>query len=72
MTILADSGVTNKHLANVKQIISGSRRPLRVPVTQSTLTSGVDELGDFIRVQFELPAGSYATVLIDELLTVSF
>ncbi len=70
--ILADSGVTNEHLANAKQIISGSRRPLRVPVAQPTLTSGVDELGDFIRLQFELPAGSYATVLIDELLTVSF
>ena len=69
--ILAASSVTNEQLANDKQIMSGARRPLRVPVAQPTLTSGVDEYGDFIRVQFELPAGSYATVLIDELLTVS-
>ena len=69
--ILSASGVTNEQLANAKQIMSGARRPLRVPVAQPTLTSGVDEYGDFIRVQFELPAGSYATVLIDELLTVS-
>ena len=69
--VLAESGVTIQQLEQVKQIMSGSRRPLRVPVSQSTLTSGVDEHGDFIRVQFELPAGSYATVLIDELLNVS-
>ena len=69
--VLAESGVTIQQLEQVKQIMSGSRRPLRVPVSQSTLTSGVDEHGNFIRVQFELPAGSYATVLIDELLNVS-
>ncbi|MEE2819918.1 MAG: tRNA pseudouridine(13) synthase TruD [Planctomycetota bacterium] len=69
--VLAESGVTAQQLEQVKQIMSGSRRPLRVPVSQPTLTSGVDDHGDFIRVQFELPAGSYATVLIDELLNVS-
>ena len=69
--VLADSGVTIKQLGQFKKNMSGARRPLRVPVTHSTLTSGVDEHGDFIRIQFELPAGSYATVLIDELLSAS-
>lgn len=53
---------------NDKRLAAGARRPLRVPVTNTSIGSGVDEHGGYVRVQFELPAGSYATVLIDELL----
>ena len=50
---------------NDKRLASGARRPLRVPVKNTAIGSGVDEHGGFVRVQFELPAGSYATVLIE-------
>jgi len=56
---------------NDKRLAAGARRPLRVPVKNTAIGSGVDEHGGFVRVQFELPAGTYATVLIDDLLNVS-
>jgi len=44
--------------------LRGARRPLRVPVTEAR----ADLDGDVLRLRFVLPAGSYATVLIGELL----
>jgi tRNA pseudouridine13 synthase len=64
-------GVQEELHQNDKRLAAGTRRPLRVPVKNTAIGSGVDEHGGFVRVQFELPAGSYATVLIDKLLTVS-
>jgi tRNA pseudouridine13 synthase len=46
----------------------GARRPLRVPVGDPATESGVDEHGAYIRVAFDLPAGSYATVLLREMM----
>jgi tRNA pseudouridine13 synthase len=46
----------------------GTRRPLRVPVGNTATESGVDEHGAYIRVAFDLPAGSYATVLLREMM----
>jgi tRNA pseudouridine13 synthase len=46
----------------------GARRPLRVPVGHTATESGVDEHGGYIRVAFDLPAGSYATVLLREMM----
>ena len=64
-------GVRDVLQENDKRLAAGARRPLRVPVKNTVIGSGVDEHGGFVRVQFELPAGSYATVLIDELLNAS-
>ncbi len=69
--VLERSGVTSEHIAVEKRLMNGARRPLRVPVSQVALTSGVDEHGDFMRLQFELPAGSYATVFINDVLNAS-
>ena len=44
--------------------LRGARRPLRVPVSDAS--SDFD--GAVLRLRFALPAGSYATVLIEELL----
>jgi len=44
--------------------VDGTRRALRVPVASSSLRA-LDP--DAIELRFELPAGSYATVLIEEL-----
>lgn len=67
--LLESHGITQSNFEAVKKFAKGSRRPLRVPVQRLSLSGGVDEHGDFIRVQMEMPAGSYATVLINQLLS---
>jgi tRNA pseudouridine13 synthase len=54
------------HLALPRGLqVDGTRRPLRVPVTGWSLRPLPGE--DAIELRFELPAGSYATVLVEEL-----
>jgi len=48
--------------------VKGDRRPLRVRPTDVDLAAGVDEHGPHITVAFTLPAGSFATVLLRELM----
>jgi tRNA pseudouridine13 synthase len=48
--------------------VKGDRRPLRVQPTDIDLAAGVDEHGPHITVAFTLPAGSFATVLLRELM----
>lgn len=47
---------------------TGARRPLRVRPIDTTLAAGTDEHGGHITVAFTLPAGSFATVLLRELM----
>ena len=47
---------------------TGARRPLRVRPTDTTLAAGTDDHGPHITVAFSLPAGSFATVLLRELM----
>ncbi|MDA0802278.1 MAG: tRNA pseudouridine(13) synthase TruD [Planctomycetota bacterium] len=47
---------------------TGARRPLRVPVRDIHLESGLDEHGSFVRLAFDLPAGAFATSLLREVL----
>ncbi len=47
---------------------TGARRPLRVRPIDTTLAAGTDEHGGHITVAFSLPAGSFATVLMRELM----
>lgn len=48
--------------------LSGERRPLRVPLIDPEVEGGVDEHGAYIRLAFELPKGSFATVVADEVM----
>jgi tRNA pseudouridine13 synthase len=48
--------------------VKGARRPLRVKPTEVDLAGGVDEHGPHIIVAFTLPSGSFATVLLRELM----
>jgi tRNA pseudouridine13 synthase len=48
--------------------VKGARRPLRVKPTDTRLEAGVDDHGSFITVAFTLPPGSFATVLLRELM----
>lgn len=47
---------------------TGARRPLRVFFSNWEVEGGVDEHGAFIRCVFDLPKGSFATVMMRELL----
>lgn len=46
----------------------GQRRPLRVQLTQPDIEAGVDEHGAYIKCRFELPRGSFATTVMDEII----
>ena len=46
----------------------GTRRPYRARITNLELDSGFDEHGPYIRVAFDLPRGSYATVVLREII----
>ncbi|MEL7238314.1 MAG: tRNA pseudouridine(13) synthase TruD, partial [Planctomycetota bacterium] len=48
--------------------LTGTRRPIRVRPTDTKLAGGVDEHGGYITVAFTLPAGSYATTLLREIM----
>ncbi len=62
--ILADAGLSEADFARWKRIAPGSRRFVRVPLTKIGLT-----VSDFtVTLEFTLPAGSYATILVREIL----
>ena len=65
--VLADEGVRLEKFRKVAGIrLPGTRRPLRMPI-QLHEVSAVDS-GAGIRLSFTLPAGGYATVVVEELL----
>jgi tRNA pseudouridine13 synthase len=49
-------------------LVDGSRRPLRIVLTNPDIDAGVDEHGNYIRVTFELPRGAYATSILREMM----
>ncbi|MCX5661882.1 MAG: tRNA pseudouridine(13) synthase TruD [Planctomycetota bacterium] len=46
----------------------GSRRPLRIPITNIDVTGGGDEHGPYVRLAFDLPRGSFATTVLREIM----
>jgi tRNA pseudouridine13 synthase len=48
--------------------VKGARRPARVRPEDVDLSGGVDEHGGYIAVAFTLPPGSFATVLLEEMM----
>ena len=67
ISVLADDGVRLEKFRKVAGIrLPGTRRPLRMPI-QLHEVSTVDSTG--VRLSFTLPAGGYATVVLEELLT---
>jgi tRNA pseudouridine13 synthase len=55
----------NQHVSNI--LAKGERRPLRFRPQNVSVCGGDDDLGPYVEVSFELPSGSYATVLIREI-----
>lgn len=48
--------------------LEGKRRPLRVPLIDPEVEGGLDEHGPYVRCAFELPRGSFATVVLREMM----
>jgi tRNA pseudouridine13 synthase len=65
---LAAAGFSIEQLLAVKRCPPGQRRPLTVPLGNTQIEAGLDEHGEFIRVAFDLPRGSYATVVLREIM----
>lgn len=52
----------------IRTSFEGVRRPLRVPVKDTDVEGGVDEVGPYVRVAFTLPRGAFATVVMREIM----
>ena len=67
--VLSASGLSPDNFRSEgRHKIKGARRPLRVQPKDVELSGGVDDNGPFITVAFSLPAGSFATVLLREIM----
>jgi tRNA pseudouridine13 synthase len=62
--LLQEAGLTLDHLAKWKRVAPGTRRFVRVPVPSVDLTVS----DNTVDLNFTLPAGSYATILVREIL----
>ena len=51
-----------------RQSAKGARRPLRVKPADVELAGGADEHGPYVALAFTLPAGSFATILLSEVM----
>ena len=67
--ILERTGISPEALKALGRKAEGTRRPLQLPITdlQVAEAPGTDALPPGLCLQFSLPAGSYATVLLQEL-----
>ena len=73
---LARAGISPKDMELCDQrdsfpMIGGDRRPLRIPVIDPEVEGGIDEHGAYVRCAFELPRGSFATTVMDEVMKTS-
>lgn len=68
MHALEAFGLTVDDLANSPRLVDGQRRPMRVFLRDPDISAGVDEHGAHIRVAFELPRGSFATMVLREIM----
>ena len=66
ISVLADEGVRLEAFRKVAGIrLSGTRRPLRMPIQLHEVSTVGNNFG--VRLGFTLPAGGYATVVLEEL-----
>lgn len=66
--LLAPIHLTKDDMPRMKKYGAvGGRRPLRFRPENHAITTGADEHGDYLQLQFELPSGCYATVLLREI-----
>ena len=69
--VMAEQGLKPDDFRDTGRLkVKGARRPLRAAAEDVNLAAGADENGVHITVAFTLPAGSFATVLLRELMKV--
>jgi tRNA pseudouridine13 synthase len=64
---LAAVGVGREELAQLGRDLPGARRPVVVPLELGTPAVEAFDAGEKVRLRFGLPAGSYATVVLENL-----
>ena len=62
--MLAAEGLTLESFKRLGSIAEGTRRPFSVPVSEARWSAE----GSTVELSFTLPTGSYATVLLDEVM----
>jgi len=67
LTALHATGVDLHDFETPPLNVHGTRRPLRVPITEPDVHSGTDEYGPYIEVGFVLPKGAFATMVVREM-----
>jgi tRNA pseudouridine13 synthase len=66
-TILAKTQLNERDLEQLENYARGGRRPLRFQPRNWAVSSGTDDLGQYLELKFELDSGSYATTLLREI-----
>jgi tRNA pseudouridine13 synthase len=64
---LAELGIVAGELGELGRALPGTRRPVVVKVTPGEPAVAPEDVADRLRLRFSLPAGSYATVLLQAL-----
>lgn len=66
--VLDDVGLDRTELESpAMRPLGGSRRPLRFPLSELAVESGLDDEGAFLELRFALPPGAYATEVLREI-----
>ena len=66
---MARTGMTLEEFGRAGSIkLDGARRALRFRLEAMDLSAGRDDHGDFLEIQFTAPSGSYATIVLDEIM----
>ncbi len=66
---LAEAGVTEEDLhRETPNTPDGSRRPLRMAITNPQISGGADEWGPYVCAKFDLSRGCFATVVMREIM----
>lgn len=68
LAALEAAGVTIDDLAAAPTDVRGTRRSLRLAVRGGAVSDGRDDHGPYIRLDFELPRGGFATTVLDEVM----
>lgn len=60
--------LTEHDICEGPRAVAGTRRPMRLLIKDPDISGGVDEHGPYVRAAFELPRGSFATMVLREIM----
>jgi tRNA pseudouridine13 synthase len=68
LAALHATGISIDHFADSAIDMRGTRRSLRLAVFNTEVSAGSDDHGPYLRIDFELPRGGFATTVLDEVM----